>query len=109
MQTCILFYVIIMTLAAVVLAITGSVISSSALLKDLDDDSEMESARIILDSLSHWAKPFGTSIMVSEGFQECPDGFKDLFTKEWPGTHSGCFYNGRVMTITEYDRVKDKK
>lgn len=76
---------------------------------DRKDQSEDQTASLLLDALSGYDMPFATDIKVVNSSTEddaeegCPDGYEHLFQKVWLGMEEGCAYNGKILSEEEYE------
>ena len=67
---------------------------------DSETDKEIQAAKIIVDGLLSMYGKLTTEITVVDGDQSCKHG--PLFEVTWPGIENGCYYEGRYMSMGEY-------
>lgn len=85
-------------------AILNSIEITEVLNNDRKDQSEDQTASLLLDALSGYDMPFATDIKVvnssteDDGEEGCPEGYEHLFQNVWLGVEEGCVYDQLVMS-----------
>ena len=101
---CIFIVFVISSLTLLIHAIINSTEITEVLNNDRKDQSEDQTARLLLDALSGYDMPFATDIKVvnssteDDGEEGCPEGYEHLFQNVWLGVEEGCVYDQLVMS-----------